>query len=399
MGAFLSRADLEKVSQDGSSSAVEYGVTGMQGWRANMEDAHSVELDVADGTSIFGVFDGHGGAEVSRLCSERLPRVLMKTCQALNGNVARSVVGSFMEMDNYMRSEVGSLKLGEYAREDRERLLRARAHRIEEEVQGYQTSGEIPAALVDAGLGPDQLAAVLGQAEAVAAGAGGGGPGAGARLLQQEEEEEEEVGATASGFAEVPVGVVSVDAATEQKAADAVVDSEEDEEDIDVNGDDGSSEAVAVQDVVPTPDAPTGLRRSPRSPPRTDAKHGHSSDSGVVREVYGNEGEGEGEGNEDFDDDDDDDDCSPPGYGSGCTANVTVLQDDLLICGNAGDSRCIMSRQGMAVDLSQDHKPRDQKETDRIVRAGAVVDENDRVNGGLNLSRAIGDLQVRTDET
>jgi serine/threonine protein phosphatase PrpC len=33
----------------------------MQGWRNTMEDAHIVCLDIGNGISFFGVYDGHGG--------------------------------------------------------------------------------------------------------------------------------------------------------------------------------------------------------------------------------------------------------------------------------------------------------------------------------------------------
>jgi len=45
---------------------------------------------------------------------------------------------------------------------------------------------------------------------------------------------------------------------------------------------------------------------------------------------------------------------------------------------------------GTAVDMSLDHKPTDSPELERIVRAGGQVGADSRVNGGLNLSRAIG---------
>ena len=45
---------------------------------------------------------------------------------------------------------------------------------------------------------------------------------------------------------------------------------------------------------------------------------------------------------------------------------------------------------GKAVDMSVDHKPTDELELHRIENAGGHVGPDERVNGGLNLSRAIG---------
>jgi protein phosphatase 1G len=47
-------------------------------------------------------------------------------------------------------------------------------------------------------------------------------------------------------------------------------------------------------------------------------------------------------------------------------------------------------RDGVAVEMSFDHKPEDDIELKRIKNAGGKVTPDGRVNGGLNLSRAIG---------
>lgn len=80
-----------------------------------------------------------------------------------------------------------------------------------------------------------------------------------------------------------------------------------------------------------------------------------------------------------------------PGKDSGCTAVVALLHDKELFVANAGDSRCVVCRNGKALEMSFDHKPEDQIEFDRIQKAGGRVTLDGRVNGGLNLSRAIGD--------
>jgi serine/threonine protein phosphatase PrpC len=74
-----------------------------------------------------------------------------------------------------------------------------------------------------------------------------------------------------------------------------------------------------------------------------------------------------------------------------------------LTVANAGDSRIVLCRQGKAVALSEDHKPELPRETARIEAAGGFVEEEAlgaggkgyRVNGNLNLSRALGDLRYK----
>ena len=83
----------------------------------------------------------------------------------------------------------------------------------------------------------------------------------------------------------------------------------------------------------------------------------------------------------------------------GCTANVVMVDYEKakIHVANAGDSRCVMGRDGTAVPLSFDHKPECQVEIDRIEAAGSVVTEG-RVDGHLNLTRALGDLKFKKKE-
>ncbi|XP_047325525.1 probable protein phosphatase 2C 60 [Impatiens glandulifera] len=82
------------------------------------------------------------------------------------------------------------------------------------------------------------------------------------------------------------------------------------------------------------------------------------------------------------------------GPDSGCTANVAVLRENQLIVANAGDSRCVISRKGQAYNLSRDHKPDLEAERERILKAGGFIHAG-RVNGSLNLTRAIGDMEFK----
>ena len=69
---------------------------------------------------------------------------------------------------------------------------------------------------------------------------------------------------------------------------------------------------------------------------------------------------------------------------------MALLRGQDLYVANAGDSRCVVCRGQTAVDMSIDHKPEDEIEKTRIYKAGGKITADGRVNGGLNLSRAIG---------
>jgi protein phosphatase len=84
---------------------------------------------------------------------------------------------------------------------------------------------------------------------------------------------------------------------------------------------------------------------------------------------------------------------------SGCTAVVCVADAKLVVCGSVGDSRAVLCRgNGRAVVLADDHKPENPEEAARIRAAGGTV-ENNRVNGNLAMSRAMGDFVYKEQPT
>ncbi|XP_047084220.1 probable protein phosphatase 2C 21 [Lolium rigidum] len=96
----------------------------------------------------------------------------------------------------------------------------------------------------------------------------------------------------------------------------------------------------------------------------------------------------------------------------GSTACVALIRGNQIIVGNVGDSRCVLSRNGQAIDLSTDHKPNEPGERARIEAAGGsvvrrqvlVYDASGRrrvepgpycVDGIIAVSRALGDFQFK----
>ncbi|MQL83784.1 hypothetical protein Taro_016260 [Colocasia esculenta] len=81
----------------------------------------------------------------------------------------------------------------------------------------------------------------------------------------------------------------------------------------------------------------------------------------------------------------------------GSTAVVAVVGAGRIVVANCGDSRAVLSRSGVAVPLSSDHKPDRPDELERVEAAGGRVINWDgyRVLGVLATSRSIGDLYLK----
>jgi len=84
--------------------------------------------------------------------------------------------------------------------------------------------------------------------------------------------------------------------------------------------------------------------------------------------------------------------------GSTCCIALVDAEEQQIVVASTGDSRAVICCDGMAVALSDDHKPENVEELERIRRAGGRVFRMGpccRIEGGLNLSRALGDFHYK----
>lgn len=120
MGAFLEKPKTEKYNESKTGAGLRYGLSSMQGWRLEMEDAHSAIIgvpDIGENISWFAVFDGHAGSRVSYHCSNHLLECI-KTCgefrdslkketelgeDELMEKVKAGILQGFLEMDEKLR--------------------------------------------------------------------------------------------------------------------------------------------------------------------------------------------------------------------------------------------------------------------------------------------------------
>lgn len=121
MGAFLAKPNTEQTTHKGEGNGMKYGLCSMQGWRVDMEDAHTTVVSMKDALtkwSFFAVFDGHAGKIAAEICSkdlvEKISKVLnedvMKGLSEANEyskeSVERVVKASFLHMDEILRDQL-----------------------------------------------------------------------------------------------------------------------------------------------------------------------------------------------------------------------------------------------------------------------------------------------------
>lgn len=462
MGSYLSKPKTEKTSHDiESNQKYDCGYSGMQGWRSNMEDAHSCEPNADENIGFFGVYDGHGGSEVATYVALHFLDALKKCPEYNRKEYAEALKKTFLELDagilkpetirelTYLSTldpnlplptleqlkNIDDLESSSSEDEDETRLLNEEADmNIEDVLARYQQQEAWTEKNAEEKASPSKSAA-------------GGSNGEDKKPEVKVEEKDvevkeqqcedkkevaeekdvvtspelkseaaaEEITAAAAPSAAAPAATatdsppkkVKLVKLKPQKRANPAENEEDDEDDDDFKVDAREMAKSYTDDDSDEEGEGWGLEK--------DSDEDESED--------GEEKDSDEKDSEDDDSDDDDEDNTPimvtadmlnggapvaggimqylkeqqnqtevPGNDSGTTAVVALVVGNKVIVANAGDSRCVVCRQdGKVFDMSDDHKPEDQIELERIEKAGGHVNEQGRVNGGLNLSRAIGD--------
>ena len=84
------------------------------------------------------------------------------------------------------------------------------------------------------------------------------------------------------------------------------------------------------------------------------------------------------------------------GFNMGTTANIILLKGNYLYIANAGDCISYMYYNKKAIKLNNEHHINLTEEKNRILKSGNKI-INNRINGRLNLTRAIGDLSFKNN--
>lgn len=103
MGASWSASDRSAHTGAHGKLGFTWGVGETQGWRPTMEDAFVATCFGGQGAwtdaALFGVFDGHGGAQVAEFCAEQLPKFVAEGNPSMAAVVLRD---SFLHVEKML---------------------------------------------------------------------------------------------------------------------------------------------------------------------------------------------------------------------------------------------------------------------------------------------------------
>ncbi|XP_067944967.1 protein phosphatase 1G-like [Watersipora subatra] len=398
MGAYNSSPVTTCESTDSENSRIRYGASSMQGWRMTQEDAMNCccDFDPETESMLFAVYDGHGGSEVAQYCAKMLPDFLKESKRYKENKTEEALINSFIEFDRMITldSTVEILKDMAGRAEspvppDVLRLARRQTDDDEEDEDGLADDelestandcdeDETAGLLEDACLPVEQVLQRLTNGQLTRGSTdsklGAGDEGESSKLVSQSKsssqngEALDEAPATESPAGDAcrneaggsGISIAEPSKSTSKKSAAGEQEMEEEE---DSSNDEEDWETADID-----------------SESEEDTEEMRVSQEMALKFTE----------SEDY--------LKVPGSDSGCTACLALLRGNKLYVANAGDSRCVLSRNGKAVDMSVDHKPEDTVERDRICKAGGFVTPDGRVNGNLNLSRAIGDHNYKRNK-
>lgn len=83
-----------------------------------MEDSHIAELDIGDGNSLFGVFDGHGGSEVAKFVKNHFTKNLVNSQAYKRKDYKLALENTFLKMDRLLLTEKGKQEIKQYMDEE-----------------------------------------------------------------------------------------------------------------------------------------------------------------------------------------------------------------------------------------------------------------------------------------
>ena len=348
-------ANREKTTYDKTLKSIKIGVCEMQGWRPTMEDAAIVLPNYEPNTSLFGVLDGHGGSIISEFVSVNFKNILVKTKSYKKGNYEKALVETFLTMDELLKNrQVNNFIYETHYQKERENSLYKKEHKIKKEsyIKLRFETGEFEFDLdeIDLSNETDNIETIIFDFK----------------------NNNKNINTNNDS------NIINDDANKTRQDTESAKEEEKSTKNLQI--DDifftKSSKLNSLNNGLPSFEEVYNIKKCllkfKKKQLMTNEKINNNSSKNLKIEPY-------------------------ISYDMGTTANIMLIKNNVIYIANVGDSLSVMYKNKKAYNLNREHQTIIETEKDRVLKSGAKI-EGYRINGMLNLTRAIGDLRFKSNK-
>jgi len=354
----INQANTEKSTFDKTISNMKIGVCEMQGWRRTMEDAAIVLPNYEKNTSLFGVLDGHGGSIISEFVAVNFKNILIRTEAYKKGNYEQALSETFLIMDELLKSKKinnfiytthnSKEKLKEITKDEKTKKKDSIVKlRFETGIYEFDLDQ------IDLNIEGEGTVTTIFE-----------------HKLKQNKEKNGEMNSTAdeSKLNQSKLSKNSIELIKEEEKEskslkiDDIFFEKSGKQNASLNGLPSFEDVFDIHQME--------LNFEPKIDELKLTNNKSSSKIIYNGNLIANE--------------------------MGTTANIMLIKNGIIYIANAGDSLSIMYKNKKAYNLNKEHQTIIESEKQRVLKSGAYI-TGCRINGMLNLTRAIGDLKFKSN--
>ena len=353
----IKEANTEKTTYDKKLKHIKIGVCEMQGWRPTMEDAAIVLPNYEPNSSLFGILDGHGGSIISEFVSVNFKNVLVKSRYYKEGRYEKALIETFMIMDELLKNKKVNSFIYEthYQKEQKENNKEKRNNEYKSKkdsiVKLRFETGQYDFDLDEINLGEDKdiIETILFDYKNIS-------NNSNSKIIENNSLSDEiktRQDTESNKEEELSCKNLQLDDIFFQKSC---------KQNSSLNGLPSFEEVCNIKKYR--------LHSHKKIIPKLPENN--SSSKSLKLESY-------------------------IAYDMGTTANIMLIKNNTIYIANVGDSLSVMYKDKRAFNLNREHQIVIESEKERVIKSGATVNGY-RINGMLNLTRAIGDLRFKMNK-
>ena len=332
----VNQANKEKTTYDKTLTNMKIGVCEMQGWRRTMEDAAIVLPNFEKNTSLFGILDGHGGSIISEFVSVNFKNILIRLDSYKNGDYEKALSETFLIMDELLKNR----KINNFIYTTHNSKENQKGKEVLKKQNSVNGNEKIVTLRFETGV----FEFDLNQIDLSI-----GGENASTTIYEYKHKN------TLTPTNEnnnIKIEDIFFEKSGKQNAALNTLPLFEDVFNIksyDINFNDNENNLQIT-----------------KNPSNSSSNMGKTSLEHLVASEMGT------------------------------TANIMLIKNGIIYIANVGDSLSVMYKHKKAYNLNREHQTIIESEKERVIKSGAKI-IGYRINGMLNLTRAIGDLKFKTN--